>query len=81
MEKIWHHWKQGWKFQLAMLLFNICLGVLLVPIALLFNLDKQSYYAVAIPIYILIMVPIGGYLSWLLRPKAFSLQSNVQENA
>ena len=81
MEKIWHYWKQGWKFQIAMLLFNISVGVLLVPISIFLNLEKQIYYAVAIPTYILILVPIGGYLSWMLRPKAFGSASNEGENA
>ena len=64
-----------------MLLFNVCVAVLLVPIALFLNLDKQSYYAVAIPLYIAVLVPIGGYLSWLLRPKAYGSSGEVQQNA
>jgi len=71
MQKIFHFWKQGWKFQLAMLLFNVCVALILLPIALMLNLDKHGYYAVAVPIYIFVLVPIGGYLSWLLKSEAY----------
>ncbi len=81
MGKLLHYWIQGWKFQLAMLIFNICLGIVLVPVALIPGLDKQGYYAIAIPIYVLLLVPIGGYLSWWLKPKEFSSQNTEQENA
>ena len=81
MEKIWHFWKQGWKFQLAMLLFNVCVALILVPIAFIFNLDKNSYYSVAIPVYILVLVPIGGFLSWVLKPSAYAAKNEEQENA
>jgi H+/Cl- antiporter ClcA len=69
MEKFLHYWKQGWKFQLAMVLFHVCVAILLVPIALWFNLDKASYYAAAVPIYVVVLVPVGGVLSWWLRSK------------
>lgn len=81
MEKLLHYWIQGWKFQLAMLIFNICLVLVLAPLALIPSLDKPGYYAIAIPIYILLLVPIGGYLSWRLQPKEFSSQNTEQENA
>jgi hypothetical protein len=79
MEKMLHYWKQGWKFQLAMLIFNICVAVILVPVVWMLKLDKQSYYAVAMPIYVLVLVPIGGYLSWRLRPKEF-ISQNTETN-
>ena len=69
MNKFVHYWKQGWKFQLAMLIFNICVALILVPVALFLDLDKQSYYAIAIPVYVLLLVPIGGYLFCWLSPQ------------
>jgi hypothetical protein len=42
MDIILHYWKQGWKFQLAMLIFNICAAVILVPIAWMLNLKLKG---------------------------------------
>lgn len=68
MKKYLHYFIQGWKFQFAMLLFNVCVAVALLPIAFLVDLDKGSYYAIAITVYIVALVPIGGLLAWWLRP-------------
>lgn len=71
MQKILHFWKQGWKFQLAMLLFNVCCVVIFLPLVWLLNVEKHSYYAIAIPLYVIVLVPIGGYVAWLLKPRDF----------
>jgi hypothetical protein len=68
MDKYWHYWKQGWKSQLAMLIFNICVSLVLVPVPLYLGLGKHGYYAIAIPVYVMFLVPVGGYLYCMLKP-------------
>ncbi len=69
MESYLNYWKQGWKFQILMLIFNISVALVLLPIALFLNLDKQNYYTIAIPVYVLLFVPLGGYLLCTLKSK------------
>lgn len=81
MEKLIHFWKQGWKFQLAMLIFHACVALLLVPVAYLVNFDKGGYYAVAVPLYVIVLVPVGGLLAWWLKPKLPTSANKQVENA
>ena len=62
MDKFWHHWVQGWKLQLIMLIFNIVLAVLFVPLAMILYSTETIYYLVATVLYVMIMVPMGGKL-------------------
>ena len=62
MDKFWHHWVQGWKLQLIMLIFNIVLAVLFVPLAIILYSNETIYYLVATVLYIMIMIPMGGKL-------------------
>lgn len=68
MKGYWHYWYQGWTFQLAMLLFNIALALVLIPIVYVFDLDKSGYYLAAIPLFVFALVPLGGFLYCSLKP-------------
>ena len=72
MKGYWHFWYQGWRFQLAMLLFNIALVLMLLPIAYAFDLEESSYYLVAIPIFVFALVPLGGFLYCSFKPEALT---------
>ena len=81
MNSYWHYWRQGWKFQLAMLIFHSVVALVLVPIAFALNLDKQSYYVAAIPLFIFVLVPVGGFLYCSFKPKSQAEQSDVGHDA
>lgn len=78
MESYWHYWRQGWKFQLAMLIFNVIVALILVPIAYALGPDKHSYYIAAVPLFVFALVPIGGFLYCAFKPKPFSGEPSAE---
>ena len=68
MDHYWHCWTQGWKFHLAMLIFNFCAALTFVPLPHYIELDKPGHYAIAVPVYVMFLVPIGSCLYCVLKP-------------
>jgi len=81
MENYWHYWRQGWKLQLVMLIFHTVLALALVPIAYALDLDNNSYYVAAIPLFIFVLVPIGGFLYCAFKPKSLAKNAGGEQDA
>ena len=69
MVKYWQYFKHGWWAQLVMLLFNIGLALVLLPLALVFQDNKNTYYTIAVIAYIFLIVPLGGWLFQVFSPR------------
>jgi len=55
-------WKRGWWFWLLMLCFNIGLGVLFVPLAMLTAQRPTLYFVLAVAIGLILGPLYGGWL-------------------
>lgn len=64
-----------------MLIFNFVLALVLVPVAYALDLDKDSYYVAAIPLFIFVLVPIGGFLYCVFMPKIMAKKSGGEQDA
>ena len=62
MEKYIAFWKRGWWAWLMVLCVNVCFGLALVPLAMIFQGNKVAYWVSAITTWVVAGAPLMGWL-------------------